>query len=131
MRLESAVTLCYEPSPRRLAKAAEFQHGDVQHPQQEHECHFWKPGHPQEKCQSEGSHHTGQEGVASAVARLRPHRVVAVALRIYDNGAVGTGALQPGHAAHLPETHRHRFVQTDEQTNGHKLYFGFGEETES
>lgn len=85
------------------AEAAELQHGDIKHPQEEHQRHLWQPEDAQEERQRERAHHAGQEGVAGAVAGQLVHGVIGAAVHVDDDdGAVGGGTSpQPGHAAHL------------------------------
>lgn len=96
------------------AKAAELQHGDIKHPQEEHQRHLWQPEDAQEERQRERAHHAGQEGVASAVTGKLDHGVIGAAVHVDDDdGAVGVGTTpQPGHAAHLEITEEVRWKKS-------------------
>ncbi|KAF3858205.1 hypothetical protein F7725_011406 [Dissostichus mawsoni] len=65
------------------------------------------PEDPQEKCQGECAHYTGQKGVAGTITRQLLHRVVGHVGINDDDGAVVVGTYpQPGHTAHLTEANR-------------------------
>lgn len=99
-------------SPCCLAKAAELQHGDIQHAQEKHECQLWHPGYSEEERQGQCAHHTGQEGVACAVTRQLSHGAVGATVHVDDHyGAVGVGTTpHPGHAAHLTQEQKYDII---------------------